>query len=167
MSTVKFLELSKGHHRNADAGAHYTMSMYDARTLGNNIMISRRDLAMTQEELAAAVGISRAYLTNIERGRGARVGIDIVFSLAAALGVTPQYLMGLSDNPLGEPNDGEYIAVDADTAEERQQLRRLIDDFTALSQRDRTVALSYLRMMRQIEDEETRVQHPPPRIIGA
>lgn len=147
--------------------------MYTVNQLAWRLLRSRRDLEWHQEDLAEKSGISRTYISEIERGRITNVGIEAIFALAAALGVTPQYLLGLDDDPLGEGDaavlkeqSGEYIAVDADTDEERQQLRRLIEDFTALAPRDRTLALAYLRMMRQIEQEEARATTTPPHLIG-
>lgn len=135
--------------------------MFDAKTLGNNVMLLRRDLGMTQDALATVAGISRAYLTNIERGRGARVGVDIVFALADALGVSPQYLMGLSESPLGETDGkvlremaGEYVTVDVDSDEERRLVRSLMDEFIMLPRRAQQTVIGVVRLLRRMETDE-------------
>lgn len=129
-----------------------------------------------QEDLANASGVSRTYISEIERGRITNVGIEAIFSLAEALGVTVPYLLGLSDDPLGEgaekvlkEQSGEYVVFDVDEDADRRTLRQLVDDFLALSPSHRRMAQTYLHMMRQIEEEETRANQtnlPQPRIIG-
>lgn len=139
----------------------YNWHVYDAKTLGRNVMLARRDLGMTQEALSGMVGISRAYLTNIERGRGASVGIDIVFALAEALGVPPHYLLGLTDAPSGESDArvlkemaGEYVTVDVDSDEERRLVRSLMDEFNALPRRAQQAAIEMVRLLRRMESDE-------------
>lgn len=139
----------------------YNWHVYDAKTLGRNVMLARRDLGMTQEALSGMVGISRAYLTNIERGRGASVGIDIVFALAEALGVPPHYLLGLTDAPSGESDArvmkemaGEYVTVDVDSDEERRLVRSLMDEFNMLPRRAQQTVIEVIRLLRRMESDE-------------
>lgn len=68
--------------------------------LGKRLLLSRRDLGWNQDDLAEKSGISRGYISNIERGRITNVGVEVVFALAEALEVTPAYLLGLVDDPL-------------------------------------------------------------------
>lgn len=122
--------------------------------------MSRDDLGMTQEELAARTGISRTYVTNIERGRADNVGIRIIESLADALGVTVNYLLGLSDNPL--PDDAHTLAESAvvyevDSISQRRRVQRMLDLFTALDEPGQEMAL---RLMETVRDTYQ------PRIIG-
>lgn len=133
----------------------------DAKTLGNHILLSRRDLALTQEELAAKVGVSRAYITNIEQGRAKNVGIDVIFALARELGVSVAYLLGLTEDPLAG-DDGvvmrdrpeEYVVIESRNPAERQLLQQAIDEFTALTAGQQRFAINMLRMMRQAEERE-------------
>ena len=46
---------------------------------------------MTVEELSLRSGISRSYITNIENGRKTEVSFRVLDSLAAALGIQPDY----------------------------------------------------------------------------
>jgi transcriptional regulator with XRE-family HTH domain len=153
----------------------YDCSMYQAKSFSDRLHQARRDLRWDQNELAARSGISRGYISEIERGVKKNVGVEVVIALAAALGVTVPYLLGLSDDPLGEGNDKvlkeqspEYVVFDVDGDTERRTLRALVDAYTALRPEHQRLALSYLRMMRQIEEEETRgaADTPPPHIIG-
>jgi transcriptional regulator with XRE-family HTH domain len=122
--------------------------------------MSRDDLGLTQEELAARTGISRPYLTTIEKGRADNVGIRIIESLADALGVTVNYLLGLSDNPL--PDDARTLAESAvvyevDSISQRRRVQRMLDLFTALDEPGQEMAL---RLMETVRDTYQ------PRIIG-
>ena len=146
--------------------------MYRAKTFSDRLHQARRDLRWDQNDLAAKSGISRGYISEIERGIKKNVGVEVVIALAAALGVSVPYLLGLSDDPLGEGNDkvlkeqtGEYVTFEVDDAGQRRTLQQLIDEYTALSPRNQRQALSYLRMMRQLEEEE-REAAPAPHIIG-
>ena len=46
----------------------------------------RRELGWTQDELAARAGISRGYISRLERGLPGRPGLDVLSRLCAAMG---------------------------------------------------------------------------------
>ena len=126
-----------------------------------------------QEDLAERSGVSRGYISEIERGVKKNVGVEVVFLLAGALGVTVPYLLGLTDDPLGEGMErvqreqaGDYVIFEVETSDQRRTLQQLIDEYSALSPRNQRQALSYLRMMRQLEEEESRGAAPAPHIVG-
>lgn len=77
--------------------------------LGNRVLLARRDLEMKQAELARRVGVSRPFISDIERGKTTNVGVETVIALAGALGVRPAYLLGLSDVVVDE--DEEELAL--------------------------------------------------------
>lgn len=146
--------------------------MLDAKKLGRNILWARKDLGLTQEYLAAKVGVSRAYIANIEAGRAKNVGIDIVDGLAAELGVTVPYLLGLTEDALGENAqavlrelEGEALVVDVESREQRRLLQDALDALSALSPGEQRRAVRLLQMMRQIEDEEQSGEISP-RVVG-
>lgn len=58
------------------------------REIGKSICRVRKP-KMSQEKLATAVGLSRASIVNIERGRH-RLQLHVLCDIAAALGVLPQ-----------------------------------------------------------------------------
>lgn len=129
--------------------------MYDALTLAQRMLLSRRDLNWKQEQLAHASGVSRTYISNIERGRITNVGVEVIFALAQALGVAPQYLLGLNDDPLvGIPDNPQE-------QEERTQLdaltKEFINIFQQLSDDKKGVLLNLARVLRSTDE---------PRIIG-
>jgi transcriptional regulator with XRE-family HTH domain len=149
------------------------MSMYSAKQLGQRVLLSRRDLGWDQEQLATASTVSRSRISEIERGKASNVGVEGILSLADALGVSAAYLLGLSDDPLGEgavPVVEDGLVLDVEDAEQRKVLRQLVDEFAALSGRNQRLALHYLRMMRQVEEEEREHERAnrerPPHIVG-
>ena len=75
----------------------------------DRLLLARRDLEIDQRELSRRSGISPAYISKIERGRSDNVTVDIVFRLANALGVSPAYLLGLTDIPI----DNDVASADA------------------------------------------------------
>lgn len=62
---------------------------------------------MTQAQLGELAGISRSHVANIENERVTNVGVDVINALAAALRVSPQYLLGLTDDPLYDVKEDE------------------------------------------------------------
>ena len=69
--------------------------MVDYKDLGQRIRTIRRELRLTQEELAEKVGISASFLGHVERG--SRVAsLDTLVALCNTLKVTPQQLLAAS-----------------------------------------------------------------------
>jgi transcriptional regulator with XRE-family HTH domain len=135
--------------------------MFDARVLGNRVLLGRRELQLDQDELARKSGVSRSRISEIERGKGTNIGIDAVYGLAKALDVTVPYLLGLTEDALGEGTDnvekeltGDYVIVEIGSKEERRLIQEAIDALIALSPREQRWALQLLRTMRQVEEEE-------------
>lgn len=133
--------------------------MYDAKLLSTRLLMSRRDLKWNQDDLARESGVSRGYISNIERGHISNVGIEVVFALANALGVSVKYLTGLSDDPFGdEPPRDEPDELSAYQSEEylnyeirqpaiRKLTKRMIDIFLQLSARDQEIIVTMAQTM--------------------
>jgi transcriptional regulator with XRE-family HTH domain len=67
--------------------------MVDYRqVLGRNVRMRRRELGLTQEALAARVGIDRTYVSGIERGRR-NPSLGLILSLARSLSLSPNLLI--------------------------------------------------------------------------
>ena len=101
--------------------------MYDSKVLASRVLLSRRDLDWDQKQLSEQSGVSRPYISQIERARKTNISVDVLFALADALGVTVQYLMGLTDDPLGEGSErvlreqsGDYVVFEVESGEERR-----------------------------------------------
>ena len=71
------------------------MTTIDYKDLGKRVREVRRQMSLTQEQLAEMVGISASFLGHIERG--SRVAsIETLVALCNELRVTPQYLLSAS-----------------------------------------------------------------------
>lgn len=145
--------------------------MYDARILGQRVLLGRRDLDIKQEELERRSGVSRSRISEIEHGKAKNLGLDTIYGLAQALGVTVPYLLGFTDNALGESDahvlkeiSGEYLTVEVDNRVQRRLLQEAIDVFSALSPREQRRAMHLLRTLRQIEEEDDQ-DGLAPRIV--
>lgn len=68
-------------------------------TLGERIRSARINMGMTTEELGKAIGVERSAITKYEKGRVTNIPPERIEALAAALDVTPGYLMGWTDLP--------------------------------------------------------------------
>ena len=138
------------------------LRMLNARTFGLRLLISRRDMGWEQEKLAAESGVSRSRISEIERGKGVNVGVDSIFRLATALGVTVPYLLGLNENPLpDEPAEDPEIMKETPPFYGRQlneAVIMLLDTFEALPEPDKATLLRIAESLRQSQ---------PPRIIGS
>lgn len=58
----------------------------EAAQLGRHVRALRRERSLTQVALACLAGVSRPYLSDVERG-AARPSVKVIESVAAALGV--------------------------------------------------------------------------------
>jgi transcriptional regulator with XRE-family HTH domain len=61
-------------------------------TFADNLRALRRAKNLSQEELSARAGVSRTYVSSVER-RERNIAIDNIGKLAHALGVTPSKLL--------------------------------------------------------------------------
>lgn len=96
-----------------------TITFMNELTMAQRILLCRRDLDWKQEELSAKSGISRTYISEVERGQITNVGIEVIEALAKALGVSPSYLIGWEENPLegiSEEKNEEPPLTDDETA---------------------------------------------------
>ena len=67
----------------------------DYKDLGYRIRTVRRNMALTQEELAEQVGISASFLGHIERGTRV-ASLDTLVALCNVLNVGPEFLLRAS-----------------------------------------------------------------------
>ena len=107
--------------------------------IGERIKQRREELHMSMDDLAQKLGYkSRTSIFKIESG-DTDLPLSKVEEFAAALYVTPQYLMGWEDN--GTPSDVPYY-LDEETAEiaqevyDRPELRILFDASRKASKED-------------------------------
>lgn len=123
-------------------------NVLDLKALGQRILLARRDLGITQEQLAESVAIDRSYVTNIERGRSQNIGISVLYRLAEALGIEIPYMLGIETLPPPRSLREKIIDMVVDD-EERQQIERLIAYFGTLSDTDRNIVLNLAEQLSQ------------------
>lgn len=75
------------------------------KSLAATIRERRETLGLSQEALAARLGIRQTQVSAIEHGR-TRVTADRLKALAQALGVTSDHLLGLDAAPPAKPKRG-------------------------------------------------------------
>lgn len=70
--------------------------------LGQRIHNLRKAHGLTLEQVGQAVGVGRSTVRKWENGIIANMRRDKIKKLAAALGTTPSYIMGWTDDPLDD-----------------------------------------------------------------
>ena len=123
-------------------------------TLAQRVLIERRTLNWNQDQLAAKAGVSRSYVSHIERSQIPNPTIDVVEALASALGVSPAYLLGWTDAPL--PGD-LTIAEGSVPYTINPRIQELIDLYEDLDPANQAIALEIINTIR-------RSQHA--RVVG-
>jgi transcriptional regulator with XRE-family HTH domain len=73
----------------------------EARCLGERLREARKAAGMTQKVLEAQSGIPQNSISRIEGGNTQEISTGTLKALAATLGVSADYLLGLSDKPEG------------------------------------------------------------------
>lgn len=66
----------------------------DAKEIGRKVLSHRKEKGLSQEELARLVGVSRNYVSLIERGEAHGISMKVISQLAVALGTSPGELTG-------------------------------------------------------------------------
>src|SRR5947207_591521 len=100
--------------------------------IGVAVRVRRKSQSLTQHQLAAQVGVSRAALANIETGRQ-RVFVHQLYALAAALQMTPHELLPLSTDIIPLTDSADVPLPEGLNAEQRNQIAHLVTgtDFDA------------------------------------
>lgn len=100
--------------------------MYNNLLIGNRIICRRTELNMTLRELAAKVGLSASTVLRYEKGTIGRIKLPVLASIADALDVNVDYLLGITD----DPNAGSKIQT---SAADFSNLDFLVDALSRLS----------------------------------
>ena len=92
----------------------------------------RRERGESLQDVADAVGVSKAHVWELEKGRSANPSFDLVRRLAAHFAVTTEALLGEAEIP----DAGDL------------QLQRLHRDISELTERDRGVIEDMVRSLK-------------------
>lgn len=133
-----------------------------ATRLAERLLLSRRDVDITQEDLAQQAGnLSAAYISSLERGKVLNPTTEVIEALATALGVRPEYLLGWSDDPLGESQPASIaegrVVYQVNSPAEYRQIQELLDLWQELTADDQ-------RMLLELADKLRRAGNA--RIVG-
>lgn len=114
--------------------------------LGEWVRRARQEQGLSQRALADQSGLSRSYVCDIERGRGAEPSLTTLDKLAAALGASRADLMraaGLIDRAL--------------VPHESEEERRLLAVYRDLSDEGQLNILRFARFLHQEEHAWTQI----------
>lgn len=103
---------------------------------------------LSQAALARKVGVSQQSIGRLVSGEA--MGSRYLHKIAAALGTTPAYLTGESDDP------GEDLADDVLSADEHE----LIEHFRRLTNKDRAAARQLIRSLADHPEKPTPAPAP-------
>jgi transcriptional regulator with XRE-family HTH domain len=78
--------------------------MPEPSVLGERVLLSRRRAGLTQQELATAVGVTATTIARLEQGRTQQINSRSLEHMSRALGVSADYLLGLSERREGGPS---------------------------------------------------------------
>lgn len=73
----------------------------NARQIGKNMLIFRKERKLTQEQLAEIADVSRNYISMIERGEAENLSEEIVQKLAWGLEISVEQLVGKPNEKTG------------------------------------------------------------------
>jgi transcriptional regulator with XRE-family HTH domain len=113
--------------------------------LGLWIRGARLEQGLSQRELASRSGLSRSYVCDIERGRGAHPSVDTLDKLAAALGLSRIDLLKASG-----------VIEEVSHQRESDEERRMLSVFRDLSDGGRLSVMQFARFIHT--DEHQLVQ---------
>lgn len=99
--------------------------------LGDRIRKARRDVHMTQAELAEAVGVSTRSIQAYEMNRSVPRSYDMYLKLAQALRVTPEFLSGLKEKDV-EAGDFVQAAATKYGPRGKAQAKAILEQASAL-----------------------------------
>lgn len=106
-------------------------------SLGERIFDLRQKAQVSLQHVADAVGVSKAHIWELEKGRSANPSFDLVQKLATFFCVTPEELTGRAAVP--PPED--------------QQVERIHRGIQGLSERDLRIIESMVQSMRTKSDD--------------
>jgi transcriptional regulator with XRE-family HTH domain len=106
----------------------YPASMSNPQDIGARIRTAREEQGWTQDQLAAAVGVSRSAVAQWETGRAGQVTTNLT-RVASALGVGVEYLMNgrskFASTQIGSADELAMLRLYREcTVEDRQLLLR-------------------------------------------
>jgi transcriptional regulator with XRE-family HTH domain len=98
---------------------------------GDRIKALRTENGMTLEQLAQETGSSKSYIWELENKNPPRPSAEKLSAIAAALGVTVDYLIGADDQTLEAAEDTaffrQYSRLPKETRRQIREMARILD----------------------------------------
>lgn len=73
--------------------------------IGIRIAERRNELGLTMDEVAQKIGVAKSTIQRYEKGQIKKIKLPVIESIAAALFVNPDWLIGNTDNPAPNVNN--------------------------------------------------------------
>lgn len=80
----------------------------DAKELGRQVLARRQEKGLSQTELAERTGISRNYVSLIERGEATNISMKVINLLAETLETTSSELIGATKRVMISPSLADF-----------------------------------------------------------
>ena len=100
-------------------------------TVSERIKARRKELGLSADKVAEAIGKDRSTIFRYERGDIDKMPIDILNPIAKALGTTPAYLMGwqevMEDKRIDDGHRELVALIEQLTDEEVAELSNFVD----------------------------------------
>jgi transcriptional regulator with XRE-family HTH domain len=117
----------------------------DAMSLNERLFELRQGSKASLQTVAAAVGVSKAHIWELEKGRTANPSFELVQKLAKFFGVSPDALIGTAEVP--HPKE--------------QQIDRIHRELSALTDRDRDLIENMVKSMRATASQSPQSPQSP------
>lgn len=102
------------------------MSVYNYKKMGLRIVQRRKELSISQKELASKLKITNNHLSNIERGK-ALPGLETFFDLCRELKISPDYIVSGTIFP--DANEEILCKLKLCSDNDRVKISQIIDVF--------------------------------------
>lgn len=97
--------------------------MLDSKGVGIRIKQSREQAGMSLNDVAQKIDLDKSTILRYENGEIAKVKAPLIEKMAAAMNVSPHYLLGWTDNPSTINSDEPMIDKQILTSNEKELIR--------------------------------------------
>ena len=94
----------------------------DYKDLGNRLSIARKQKGVTLKETAEAVDVAASTIQRYEKGQFSKVKMPVIEALADYFEVSPEWLIGLTDDPYNYEEDPDSVLSEVPDAMRKELL---------------------------------------------
>ena len=94
----------------------------DYKDLGNRLSIARKQKGVTLKETAEAVDVAASTIQRYEKGQFSKVKMPVIEALADYFEVSPEWLIGLTDDPYNYEEDPDSVLSEVPDAIRKELL---------------------------------------------